>query len=176
MRTLIDHLSNYADYHRDRRNILTHLVGVPLIVSAVAILLSRPALDVGGCALSPALLVVGAFIVFYWRLDWRFGAAMTVLLAPTIVLGALLAQESTAVWAGTGVGMFVGGWIIQFIGHAWEGRKPAFVDDLIGLVVGPLFVVAECAFALGLRPEVHAEVLRRSGPTRIGRPSQLPAA
>jgi uncharacterized membrane protein YGL010W len=26
--------------------------------------------------------------------------------------------------------------VIQFIGHWYEGRKPAFVDDLIGLLVG----------------------------------------
>lgn len=175
MRTLIDHLSNYADYHRDRRNIATHFVGVPVIVTAVAILLSRPSFDVAGFPLSPAVLVVGAFCAFYFRLDVRFGAAMTLLLAPAIAVGTLVAKEPTAVWAGTGIGMFVGGWIVQFIGHAWEGRKPAFVDDLIGLAVGPLFVVAETAFALGLRPEVHSEILRRSGPTRIGRPSEVPA-
>ena len=175
MRTLIDHLSNYADYHRDRRNIATHFLGVPVIVTAVATLLSRPSLDVGGLPLSPAVLVVGAFIAFYFRLDLRFGAAMTVLLAPAVVVGAMLAKEPTVVWAGTGIGMFVGGWIVQFIGHAWEGRKPAFVDDLIGLAVGPLFVVAETAFALGLRSEVHAEILRRSGPTRVGRSGEVPA-
>ena len=43
-------------------------------------------------------------------------------------------------------------------GHYYEGRKPAFVDDLVGLIVGPLFVVAEWAFALGLRKEVQAAV------------------
>lgn len=31
MKTLIDHLSQYADYHRDPRNIRTHFVGVPMI-------------------------------------------------------------------------------------------------------------------------------------------------
>ena len=32
MKTLIDHLSQYADYHRDPRNIHTHFVGVPMIM------------------------------------------------------------------------------------------------------------------------------------------------
>ncbi len=41
MKTLIDQLSQYADYHRDPRNILTHFVGVPLIMWAVVILLAR---------------------------------------------------------------------------------------------------------------------------------------
>ena len=176
MRTLVDHLSNYADYHRDRRNIATHFVGIPVIVLAVATLLSRPAFDVGlPLTLSPALLVVGAFIAFYFRLDVRFGLAMTGALIPTLFVGAFFAAQSTAVWLGAGIGMFVGGWIVQFVGHFFEGRKPAFVDDLIGLVVGPLFVMAETAFFLGLRKEVADEVIRRSGPTRVGRPQAVPA-
>ena len=43
-----------------------------------------------------------------------------------------------------------------------------FVDDLIGLVIGPLFVVAEAVFALGLRPELHAAITERAGPVRGG--------
>ena len=35
MKTLVEHLSQYAAYHRDRRNILSHFVGIPLIVIAV---------------------------------------------------------------------------------------------------------------------------------------------
>ena len=49
MKTLIDHLSQYADYHRDPRNIHTHFVGVPMIMFAVVILLSRPTWMVGRC-------------------------------------------------------------------------------------------------------------------------------
>ncbi|MEG2050173.1 MAG: Mpo1-like protein, partial [Comamonas sp.] len=41
MKTLVDQLSNYADYHRDPRNILTHYIGVPMIMFAVVILLAR---------------------------------------------------------------------------------------------------------------------------------------
>jgi uncharacterized membrane protein YGL010W len=43
MKTLTDQLANYAAYHRDRRNIATHFVGIPMIVVAVATLLARPA-------------------------------------------------------------------------------------------------------------------------------------
>lgn len=32
MRTLTDHLRQYAAYHRDRRNIVTHFAGIPMIV------------------------------------------------------------------------------------------------------------------------------------------------
>ena len=63
------------------------------------------------------------------------------------------------------------GWIIQFLGHYWEGRKPAFVDDLVGLLIGPLFVAAEVGFAMGLRLEVQRAIEARVGPTRVGRPA-----
>lgn len=170
MKTLIDHLSQYADYHRDPRNIHTHFVGVPMIMLAVVILLSRPAWDVaalGGLPLSPAVLVALAACVFYFRLDTRYGVTMALLLAAMLAAGQWCAQQGLALWLGAGVGLFVVGWVIQFIGHYYEGRKPAFVDDLVGLIVGPLFVVAEAGFLLGLRREVQAAIEQRSGPVRL---------
>jgi uncharacterized membrane protein YGL010W len=167
MKSLIDHLGQYAEYHRDRRNIFSHFIGIPLIVVAVAVLLSRPGFELAGLWLSPALLTAVAAGVFYLRLDLRFGLLMAALLALCLWAGAALAQQSTLVWLSAGLGLFVVGWIIQFIGHYYEGRKPAFVDDLMGLVVGPLFVVAELAFLCGLRDEVRQAVERRAGPTCI---------
>ena len=167
MKTLIDHLSQYADYHRDPRNIHTHFVGVPMIMFAVVILLSRPTWMAGELPLSPALFCALASCVFYFRLDTRFGLAMAALLAAMLTVAQWVALQSTTIWLATGIGMFVVGWVIQFIGHYYEGRKPAFVDDLVGLIVGPLFVVAEWAFALGLRREVQAAVEARSGPVRL---------
>ena len=58
------------------------------------------------------------------------------------------------------------GWVIQFIGHKYEGRKPAFVDDLIGLLVGPMFLVAEAFFLLGLARPLQQAIEARVGPTR----------
>ncbi len=167
MRSLTDHLSSYAAYHRDPRNIATHFVGIPMIMVAVATLLARPAIAVGPVPLSPAVLLILGVLVFYARLDRRFALVMTVILGGTGVLASFLAAQSTAVWLGAGLGLFVVGWIIQFVGHFFEGRKPAFVDDLVGLVVGPLFVVAEAGFAAGFREEVKEEIERRSGPVRL---------
>lgn len=155
MKSLETHLAQYAAYHRDRRNLATHFVGIPLIVAGVATLLSRPMWEVGGLPLSPTVLVALASALFYLFLDVRFGLVMTALFAAAAALGAKVAGECTGLWLGVGLGTFVGGWAIQFIGHVFEGRKPAFVDDLIGLLVGPLFLVAEVAFALGLRLDVR---------------------
>ncbi len=174
MKTLTDQLSQYAAYHRDRRNLATHLVGIPLIVVAVTTLLARPSVLIGDLVLSPALVVGAATIAFYLRLDLRFGAAMLVLIGAAIAAGQWAASLSTLAWATTGIGLFVVGWAIQFVGHHFEGRKPAFVDDVVGLLIGPLFVVAEVAFMAGLRLDVRDAIERRAGPMRSsGEPSAL---
>lgn len=167
MKTLIDQLAQYAAYHRDPRNIATHFVGVPMIMVAVVILLSRPSLMMGVLPVSPALVAALAACIFYFRLDLRYGIGMALALAASLVLGQWLAAQGTAVWLGAGVGLFVVGWIIQFIGHYYEGRKPAFVDDLVGLLIGPLFVMAELSFLLKMRPEVQAAIEARVGPVRL---------
>ena len=137
MKTLSQQLTQYARYHRDPRNIATHFVGIPMIVLAVCVLLSRPAWSAWA---SPAAAVATLTTLYYLRLDGRYGLVMGALLAAGVAFGAQAATWGTPAWAGTGVGLFVLGWVIQFIGHWWEGRKPAFVDDLVGLVIGPLFV------------------------------------
>jgi len=104
---------------------------------------------------------------FYLRLEIRLGLLMTVLLGLCIWAGQVLAQQSTLVWLASGIGMFVLGWAIQFVGHHYEGRKPAFVDDVTGLIVGPLFVVVELAFLLGLRRELKEQIEARVGGVRL---------
>lgn len=37
------------------------------------------------------------------------------------------------------VAMFTVGWAFQFVGHAFEGKKPTFVDDKRALLVGVLW-------------------------------------
>ena len=163
MKTLTDHLTQYAAYHQDSRNVVTHFVGIPMIVLAVTILLSRPQWSAAGLDLSPAVLVALGSTWFYTRLDARFGVAMAVLLAAALAASQWFAAQSTSVWLGWGIGLFVVGWAFQFVGHYYEGKKPAFVDDLIGLLVGPLFLVAEVAFHWNMRTEVRDEIRRRLG-------------
>ncbi|AWA37231.1 hypothetical protein DBV33_01015 [Pseudomonas fluorescens] len=167
MKSLVDHLSQYAAYHRDPRNIASHFIGIPLIVVAVAVLLSRPEGSVGGLWISPAVIAALASAGFYLRLELKLGVLMTVLMGLSVWAGHVLAQQSTLVWLSAGLAMFVIGWVIQFVGHHYEGRKPAFVDDLSGLIVGPLFVVAELAFMLGMRHELKEQIEARAGVVRV---------
>ncbi len=169
MRSLLDHLSSYAGYHRDRHNIATHFVGIPMIVVGIMALLGRPQWNLAGVSLAPASAVALGMILFYFRLDRPYGAAMVLFVGACLWAGSALASSSTVVWLAAGLGLFVLGWVIQFVGHAFEGRKPAFVDDLLGLLVGPLFIVAEWGFALGWRRSLRDQIETIAGPTRVRR-------
>ncbi len=160
-------LSKYAAYHRDPRNISTHYIGVPMIVLAVTSFLSRPGFELMGLTLAPVWFVIPAAAAFYFRLDLRFGLVMTAQLILCGFISSFITAQSTLVWLIVSAGLFIVGWVIQFIGHYYEGKKPAFVDDLVGLLLGPLFVTAEVGFNLGLRLELKNEIESRVGPTRL---------
>ena len=161
MKNLTDQLTQYAYYHQDARNINSHFVGVPMIVMAVVTLLSRPVIAVDGLPLSVALIAAVLTTMFYLRLDLRFGVVLGVVLALMLSGGQWLAAQTTALWLSVGLGLFVVGWVIQLVGHYYEGKKPAFVDDMVGLLIGPLFVTAELGFLLQMRLELKAEIHRR---------------
>lgn len=156
--TLVAHLANYRAYHRDRRNVLTHALGIPMIVLAVEILLSRPGFDLAGVVYAPVYFALAAAVVFYWLLDRWLGLGMAVLLGLGAIVGLQVAQLSTPVWLGWGLGLFIAGWAFQILGHVWEGRKPAFLDNLVGLLIGPLYMLAEAVFALGGLKELERAV------------------
>jgi uncharacterized membrane protein YGL010W len=173
MKTLVDHLSTYAAYHRDRRNVATHFVGIPLIVVAAEALLARASFSLGALSVSPALVASVASVAFYASLDRRYALTMAGFFGAALALGSQIAALHAGPWLALSVGLFVVGWIFQFVGHFFEGRKPAFLDDLRGLLVGPLFVVAEAGFALGLRDDVREAVEGRAGPTHAGRAARI---
>ena len=159
-------LQQYAEYHRDRRNILTHFVGVPMIVFGVGVLLARPAITWGGLTFTPAWFVFWLAALWYLtRGQFTLGAAVTAGMGLLIWLAHGVGAGSVGQWLAWGLGFFALGWVIQFIGHYYEGRKPAVADDLVGLLVGPMFVVLEMLAPLGLFKSLMADIERHAGGT-----------
>jgi uncharacterized membrane protein YGL010W len=160
----------YAHYHRDRRNIATHLAGIPLIFMAIGVWLLGPSWSVAGLTVTLAWIMWALTSLWYLsRGDVLLGVATSVvnglLIAAAHEVPPLAQDLGLAVWQ-AGLGLFVIGWFFQFIGHYFEGRKPAFVDDLVGLLVGPMFVVGEVLMALGLLQRMHRDIERQAGATR----------
>jgi uncharacterized membrane protein YGL010W len=159
----------YAHYHRDRRNIATHLVGIPLIFLSIGVLLLEPTWVIEGETVSLAWFAWALTSVWYLtRGDLLLGLATTLVNGALIALAHQVPDLSAAVglpvWQ-TGVALFVIGWLFQFVGHYLEGRKPAFVDDVVGLLVGPMFVVGEVLISMGLLQKMRRDIERQAGPT-----------
>jgi uncharacterized membrane protein YGL010W len=181
MKSLEMQLTQYAAYHRDQRNIATHFVGVPMIVFAVVQALAAVSItvntDSGSFAITAAAISSVAACVYYFRLDFVFGVTMAVtLFAMCAASSEIIARLGGTAALGLAAALFVVGWVIQFVGHRYEGMKPAFFDDAKQLLIGPVFVWAEAFFLAGARPHLRRHIEERVGPTvprRDGRPLPL---
>ena len=108
MRNATELMVQYAAYHRDRRNIATHFVGIPLIVFSIGILLARPAFGVGGIALTPVWVIWALATIWYLTLgNLALGIAVSVVNGALIGLAQPLAAGSMATWLACGIGSFV---------------------------------------------------------------------
>ena len=162
MKTIEQQMATYAAYHQDARNKATHFIGVPVIVLALFIPLAWLRIELGGVAISAALLVAVAVLAYYFILDVPLALAMAVVFALLAWLGdsiAMLGRAAGWTWFAL---LFVGGWILQLVGHVYEGRRPALTDNLFQIFVAPIFLAAEVFFALGYKPALHAAVQERA--------------
>jgi uncharacterized membrane protein YGL010W len=165
MKTLAEQMSAYAAYHRDPRNKLTHFLGVPLVTFSILLFMSwfrfvaMPELPV-----TAATLFVAGVFIYYLLLDWRMA-----LLQLPLTLALLWLADRVALWPfrdsllAFGVA-FVGGWIIQLVGHGIEGRRPALLDNFSQLFNAPLFLTTELLLLAGFRRDLHAAVQAPSPP------------
>ncbi|MDP1539991.1 MAG: DUF962 domain-containing protein [Moraxellaceae bacterium] len=147
MRTEQEFLAEYAKSHRNRTNQIVHMICVPLIFIATFGLFWLIPLGSLVPSLPEAWLpyvnvaTVGVIpvLAFYARLSlssfvtgviWLAVSIATVLLLKSLAVPLL--PVLAAVW--------VLAWAGQFWGHKVEGAKPSFADDLVFLLIGPLFV------------------------------------
>ena len=158
MKNIEEQMSTYAAYHQDPRNKATHFVGVPVIVLSLFIPLAW--LRLGD--VSAAVVLAAAVILYYLVLDVPLGLAMLVVFAALAWLGEWIALHGAAVGWSWFAALFIGGWILQLVGHVFEGRRPALADNLFQIFVAPIFLAAEVFFTLGYKPALHAAVLERA--------------
>jgi uncharacterized membrane protein YGL010W len=133
-------LEEYGGYHRSLANERCHFLGIPLIVAGLGTLLAylRVA-TLWGFELTATEIVLGLVAAFYLVEARWLGVVTTVLM---VLLGEL--AKPLPLWAG--LTLFLGGWVIQFIGHSrFEHRSPAFIKNLVHLLVGPAWLVERAA-------------------------------
>lgn len=158
MKALEEQMSVYGAYHRDGRNRATHFVGVPIIVFASLVACGWLRVDMAGVTVSGAMLLALLVLGYYFGLDVTLAAAMTVLILFLLYFSERVAQWPFAQSLAAFLILFVGGWILQLVGHYFEGRKPALVDNFFQVLVAPIFLLAEAFFALGWKPALRERV------------------
>ena len=61
-----------------------------------------------------------------------------------LVLSAAMASVGGFVPIPMAVGLFILGWVLQFVGHyVYEKKSPAFFRNVTHLLVGPLWILAK---------------------------------
>lgn len=158
MKTVVQQMVSYSSYHRDPRNKATHFIGVPLVTFSILIPMGWFRFAPLDIPLSIAMLFVLGVSLYYLKLD-RLLAIVQLPFTATLLYGAdrvalLPFAESMQIF---GIS-FVVGWIFQLMGHVFEGRRPALLDNFLQVFNAPLFLTLELLFVLGLRRDMHLQV------------------
>ncbi|GIU51702.1 DUF962 domain-containing protein [Shewanella sp. KT0246] len=161
MKTAVEQLATYKSVHLNPKNIRTHFVGVPLIIWSVFLLLNLIPINFvflaeDGLKINIATIFAIGTLIYYFILHKGLALGLTIFIIPVLITSSMVATLNGA-WA-IGVGVFFVGWVIQFIGHKYEKAKPAFIDDLNQLLIGPFFLMAELYFMLGINKPLEAEI------------------
>jgi uncharacterized membrane protein YGL010W len=162
MRTLSRFLEDYGDSHRNPVNQWVHIVCVPaIVISTLGLFWLIPVGQWLGLSGMAAEWVNGATILaalsglLYLKLSLGVFVLMTGWFAVSAwVIQGVLASGWSLFW--TSLVVWLVAWVAQVYGHKVEGKKPSFVEDLVFLLIGPIFVSIEFAAKLGL-PVPHAQ-------------------
>jgi uncharacterized membrane protein YGL010W len=160
MRTQQKFLDEYRKTHSNPTNALVHTICMPIILFAsIGMLWTVPLGLWFGLTAPAAPWVNGATVValltliFYATLSARAALYMTAIFAASAAIVIAMENASLPVlWICAG--LWIAAWLGQFYGHHVEGAKPAFLDDVVFLLIGPLFILEKFDL-LPTRTPVH---------------------
>lgn len=148
MKSINDWLNAYGESHQNKTNQLIHKVCVPIITfTVIGILWSLPFVKNDYFINWGTLFVLGC-LVFYFTLSKKYFLGMCFVTLPMLGLAHFLNQKE--ILLRLSIILFVLAWIGQFYGHKIEGKKPSFFQDLVFLLIGPLWVLKSLFTKLGI--------------------------
>ena len=133
-------LESYEKNHQNPINEAIHIIAIPLIM--FSILGMTAAFDI-----FLEYILVGIVLFYYLKLSKIAALLMLVWLLIYLGLVALLKPYIIEI----SLLLFVLGWILQFLGHFIEGKRPSFFEDLRYFLIGPLFVVQKVISKFGIK-------------------------
>jgi uncharacterized membrane protein YGL010W len=145
MKTASEWLREYGESHQNPTNKLIHWICVPAIFWSVALMLwSVPVPE--ALQFWPWInwttVCLALVMVFYVMTSWALSIGMLLFSLLVVALTYWVdVSLSFPAWQ-VGLAIFVIAWILQFVGHKIEGKKPSFFKDILFLLVGPAWVIA----------------------------------
>ncbi|MBT0587192.1 Mpo1 family 2-hydroxy fatty acid dioxygenase [Alteromonas oceanisediminis] len=138
MRQIEVMMNKYSESHQNKTNIAIHAIAVPSIFFVtLGLLWSIPVPEfMQHYNVNFAHLCAIPILYYYFKLSGPIGAAMTLMTLVSFGGIKLLERADISVWQFSLV-LFVVMWILQFVGHKIEGKKPSFLEDVRFLLVGP---------------------------------------
>lgn len=141
-RSYADWMIEYEASHRHPVNRMIHKICVPLITLTIVgfmWLLPTPTFFQSIFFINWAHVFVLACLLFYLSLNFKMFLAMTI--ESVVLLWICAALAAQGVLFKFCLVVFVVAWIFQFYGHRKEGRKPSFFQDVVFLLIGPMWVL-----------------------------------
>ncbi len=135
MNSLDQYLAQYAESHQNSTNKKIHFICVPLIMWTVLMLLDLVVLPLGTLAY---VLVIVSFIFYHVIKTPILDSVLMIILSLAMIFTARFLNDYRLMVA---ISVFVAAWIGQFIGHKIEGKKPSFFQDLLFLLIGPMWIL-----------------------------------
>ena len=154
MRKVDQFLTEYGVSHQNPTNKLIHWFCVPLIVLSVIGLLGSIPVPEFITNISPRLnfgsiaLIVG--IIYYAFLSLPLAIGMILFSIAIVFVLHLMLGIDIALWKQS-LAIFVAAWIVHFIGHEIEGKKPSFFKDVQFLMIGPLWLLSFIYKKIGIK-------------------------
>lgn len=154
MRDVNQWLQEYGASHQNPTNKLIHWICVPLIVLSVIGLIGSIPVPEFMSNISPRLnfgsLALLLAILYYAYLSISLAIGMIIFSIILIYVLHLMIGLDIDLWKQC-LAIFVVAWIVQFIGHEIEGKKPSFLKDLQFLMIGPLWLLSFIYKKIGIK-------------------------
>ncbi|KAJ9066828.1 hypothetical protein DSO57_1005790 [Entomophthora muscae] len=171
MNFLESQLVFYGSYHRNKINIITHIICVPFILWSAEVALGKLSLEIGTfkplplndfvVTLDLPFLASLLYSVYYISLDAIPGLIYTPILLAMSHHASLYSKLSHSGY--TALYIHVVCWIAQFLSHGFaEKRAPALIDGFFqAITLAPFFVFYEVLFYFGFRKDLQKRINER---------------
>ncbi len=166
MKSIHNWLEEYGKSHQNKTNKIIHWICVPLIFWSIIALLSLIPSEILQFSSNSSInefahwgtIVIIFGLIFYLRLSFNIFIGMLLLSSYVLIdiYYTVYLFELHKFWGllkncdGSGdifllyssIIVFITAWIMQFIGHKIEGKKPSFLKDIQFLLIGPAWLLS----------------------------------